>query len=281
MKILVINGARKAGNTVEVVRYFEQMFKKESEKDGKLTFDFEHLYLSDHHIDFCIGCHQCIFYGEDKCPHALKVKEIEEKILLADAIVLASPGYMFSVTGIMKNFLDHVAYNCHRPKYFGKRAFLISSCTKWQTKGVFIPMETWASAAGFNVVDKVYVDILPFPMSKVELDKRRTKLEKAAHSFYKAMIRPSTLKPKFGEIFVFHVFRVICKIAPQILQADLRYYEEKDAFNKDTKWYVPAQVSSFKHHMANFLEKKMRNTISKMVDYEKLLTVEKGFRNKL
>jgi multimeric flavodoxin WrbA len=165
MKILAIMGSSKNGNTAEVVKYFEKKLIE------GVKCEFEYLYLSDYDIPFCVGCHNCIFTGQDKCPHCLMVKAIEDKILSSDGIILASPGYMFSVTGIMKNFLDHVAYNCHRPKYFGKKAFLISSCTKWQEKGVFIPMETWVSGAGFKSVGKMFVEMLPFPLNEKELNK--------------------------------------------------------------------------------------------------------------
>jgi len=147
-KILAIMGSSKTGNTTELVKYFEKSIANYG------NVDFEYLYLSDYGLPFCTGCHNCIYIGEEKCPHYNIVKEIEQKMLDSDAVILASPGYMYSVTGIMKNFLDHVAYNCHRPKYFGKKIMLISSCTKWLTKSVFTPMETWAGAAGFSNIEK-------------------------------------------------------------------------------------------------------------------------------
>lgn len=99
------------------------------------------LYLSDFHLPFCTGCHNCIFIMEDKCPHDRIVKDVKDRILGSESVILATPGYMFSVQGKMENLLDHVAYNLHRPKYFKKPIFLLSGCSRWQRKGVFIPME--------------------------------------------------------------------------------------------------------------------------------------------
>ena len=75
MKILAIMGCRKDGNTSEIVKHFESKMKSLGE------VNFEYLYLSDYPIDFCVGCHNCIFIGEDKCPHYDGVKAIEDKIL--------------------------------------------------------------------------------------------------------------------------------------------------------------------------------------------------------
>jgi len=268
-------GCRKDGNTSEIVKYFESKMKSLGE------VNLEYLYLSDYPIDFCVGCHNCIFIGEDKCPHYDAVRGIENKILSSDGIILASPGYMFSVTGIMKNFLDHVAYNCHRPKYFGKKIYLISSCTKWQEKTVFGPMEAWTSAAGFKLSGKTYVDMLPLPFNDKELNMRRGKLDKAALGFWSDLKTQAELKPVMGNIIVFHVFRTLCKIAPNILRADYHYFKEIKAYDKNSKWYVPARISFFSHRFATFMEKKMEKEITKLIDIEKLNGETQVYKNKL
>lgn len=275
MKILAIIGSSKNGNTSEAVRYFERKMKE------KISADFEYIYLSDYSIDFCRGCHNCIFLGEDKCSQHLVVQSIENKMLGADALILASPGYMFSVSGIMKNFLDHVAYNCHRPKYFGKKAYLISSCTRWQEKSVFAPMEAWLGGAGFNLVGKTFVEMLPFPLKENELDKIRKKSEKAAAKFYEALRKEHEIKPDLGGVIIFHVFRTLCKIAPQIFKADYKYFTNRNAYDKETKWYVPAKISFIKDKFAKHIERKVKKDLAKIIDLDKLKDSQTYFHNKL
>lgn len=275
MKIVAVMGSSKNGNTTEVVQYFE---KKLTER---LRCEFEYLYLSDYPLDFCVGCHNCIFTGQDKCPHHPVVKAMEDKMIAADGIILATPGYMFSVTGIMKNFLDHVAYNCHRPKYFGKKAFLISSCTKWQVKGVFIPLQTWVTAAGFRLAGKLFVEMLPFPLREKELDKKRRMIAKAAARFAGELQRKGEIKPDFGRVMVYHAFRTLCQIAPRILRADYQYFDGINAFDQDTKWYIPARVSNFQHRLANFMERRIGKAVLKMVDRARLEGDGRDFRNRL
>ena len=275
MKILSIIGASTFGNTTEVLRYF----KSQLEKCG--GYEFEDLYLQDHKIDFCTGCHSCIMLGQEKCPHYLAVKEIEDKMMQADGVILATPGYMFSVSGIMKNFLDHVAYNCHRPKYFGKKIFLISSCTKWQEEGVFIPMKTWAQGAGFDLCGSMYIDMMPFPYSEGELEKRRNKVNEAAFSFDKIIKEKKEIKPEFSRIMIFHAFRTMSAMFPKVMQADYRYFSDKKAYDKNSKWYIPAKIPFFKNFMAGIIEKKMKSSIMSMVDQEKSEKADGVFRNKL
>ncbi|TYQ15262.1 UNVERIFIED_CONTAM: NADPH-dependent FMN reductase [Acetivibrio alkalicellulosi] len=275
MKVLTIIGSAKNGNTSEIIRCFKEELKKLGE------YEFEDLYLEDFKIDFCTGCHNCIFIGEDKCPHYNDVKAIEDKILVSDILILATPGYMFSVTGIMKNFLDHVAYNCHRPKYFSKKIFYISSCTKWQEKGVFIPMQTWGSAAGFSFIGKMYIDMLPLPFTEKEKMKRRKRIKKSAVSFDKSAMTIVDIKPDFGGVVIFHSFRTICKIAPKIMKADYEYFKKIKAYDKDTKWYVNAKISPIKHYLANFIEKRIEKAINKMIDKNEIDNCKGSFKNKL
>jgi len=159
---------------------------------------------------------------------------------------------MFSVTGRMKNFLDHVAYNCHRPKYFGKKAYLLSACTKWQESSVFKPLETWASGAGFTMTGKTYVEMLPFPLTEKILNKSNEKIRKAAATFYSQLTRKQELKPDFGSVMIFHVFRMLAKLAPHVMQADLTYFKQKRAYEKKAKWYLPAKISYLRDRFACF-----------------------------
>jgi len=275
MKILAVMGCSKFGNTTELVKYF---FNQLSEQ---LEFEEEYLYLGDAEIEYCVGCHNCIFLGEKKCPHYHKVNQVEEKILDADVIVLASPGYMFSVTGVMKVFLDHVAYNCHRPKYFDKKIVLIGNFTRWQEKGVFIPMETWASGAGFQIAGKFWTDLMPFPMTSEVLDKKKIKINSEIVKIGKSLKSGKPRKLKFGDVAIFHSFRALCKIAPDILIADNTYFAEKKAFEKSAKWYIPIKVPALYNFLGNLMEKIVEKQVTKGTDIEKLKEIKGRYVTKL
>lgn len=124
MKITVINGTEKHGVTYRLKEIFLLEFK------GKAVIT--EYYLPRDCPDFCIGCTNCLFKGEQTCKAADKIGEIEKSLLEADLIVMTSPAYVLHATGAMKSFLDHFAYRWmpHRPAsaMFGKRAVIITQC---------------------------------------------------------------------------------------------------------------------------------------------------------
>jgi multimeric flavodoxin WrbA len=79
---------------------------------------------------------------------------LEEMMMKADGIILASPTYAMQVPALMKKFLDHFAFLFHRPRFFGKQALLVVT-GRGGTKDVLKCLETSASAWGFHVVGKV------------------------------------------------------------------------------------------------------------------------------
>ncbi|WP_347707330.1 NAD(P)H-dependent oxidoreductase [Clostridium sporogenes] len=45
----------------------------------------------------------------------------------ADALIVTSPVYSLQITGLLKNSIDHMAYNFHRPRFFTKKALVITT----------------------------------------------------------------------------------------------------------------------------------------------------------
>ncbi len=79
-----IEGARSAGATVELFRLDEMQLKQ------------------------CVGCYTCWTATPGTCIHKDDMPMLLEKHKAADLIVYASPLYIFSVTGVMKTFLDRL-----------------------------------------------------------------------------------------------------------------------------------------------------------------------------
>lgn len=263
MKILAIIGSSQQGNTAEMVRYFERQLK------GIAELEVELLYLHDYPIEFCNGCHICMFQGEEGCPHRMNVRQIEAKMEVADGIVMASPVYMFTVSSVLKNLLEHLAYNCQRPKYFGKKIYFLASCNKMVEKNVFWPMVSWAKAAGFTIVGKTYFDMLPIPLKNDVIDKKRAQLKKGAQKFYKALQSEGT-SYDLGRIIVFRVMRVLCWLAPQVFKANYDFYNANNAYHKKVKWLQPGRLPAFKGIVANLVEAMYKRDIAKIVELERL-----------
>lgn len=119
MKIIGIVGSphRKFGNTYKIV---ERMLKETEKMDAET----EIIMLSNLEIKYCAGCATCLREGE--CPQKDGLKEVQDKMLGADDVVLGSPVYVGHVTAQMKTFIDRCVSFAHRPCMQGKYAASVS-----------------------------------------------------------------------------------------------------------------------------------------------------------
>ncbi len=123
MNVVIINGSPHKGNSwtiAEIVK--EQMIKTANE-----NINFEEVHLLKHDIPMCTGCFNCFTYGENTCPHHEKIQAIAKLIEKSDATIIISPVYSLQLTALTKNFIDHMSYNFHRPRYFTKKALIITT----------------------------------------------------------------------------------------------------------------------------------------------------------
>jgi multimeric flavodoxin WrbA len=98
MNVLAILGSpRRQGNT-EIL--LDTLIQGVKEQGGEV----EKLVLCDYNISPCIECGTCSSIGE--CAIEDDMQKIYPKLLIADAIVIASPIFFYSVTAITKAFID-------------------------------------------------------------------------------------------------------------------------------------------------------------------------------
>jgi multimeric flavodoxin WrbA len=101
MKITVFNGSPRGehGNTHRMVREF----LAGAEEAGAST---ENHFLCQKKIHHCMGCFACWIKTPGHCVIKDDMAGLLEASQSSDVIVYASPIYVGSVTGIMKNFID-------------------------------------------------------------------------------------------------------------------------------------------------------------------------------
>ncbi|MBC8431475.1 MAG: NAD(P)H-dependent oxidoreductase [Desulfobacterales bacterium] len=68
--------------------------------------EIEYIKLKDMKINPCTGCYTCWTKTPGECIFKDDMSDLRLKFRKADLIIFSSPLYIFSVTGIMKNFLD-------------------------------------------------------------------------------------------------------------------------------------------------------------------------------
>ncbi|MDT8718822.1 flavodoxin family protein [Clostridium sp. 19966] len=103
MKVLAINGSPKGknGNTEVILK----SFLNGCEEAGA---DTDTIYLNEKKIKHCLGCFTCWTKTPGECIHKDDMKELLNKILEADVMVYATPLYYFTVSGLMKDFMDRM-----------------------------------------------------------------------------------------------------------------------------------------------------------------------------
>lgn len=106
MKILALNGSHRGDKGCT-----QMLLDKIAEGAMEAGAEFETVLLAEKKITPCAGCDachtperqlRCIYDDEDD------VKGIFDRMARADILIYASPVYIFSISGLMKTFLDRI-----------------------------------------------------------------------------------------------------------------------------------------------------------------------------
>jgi multimeric flavodoxin WrbA len=121
MKIVFVNGSpRPEGNTGTILK---TVAKKAKDRGAEVTY-YEILGKD---IQDCDGCYRCD--TEDQCSKDDDMIEAYALIEQADVLVLGSPIYMGSETGMTKCFVDRLYYLMAKKRIQpGKRAAALFTC---------------------------------------------------------------------------------------------------------------------------------------------------------
>lgn len=153
MNILGINGSpRKNGASA---RLLENTLKIAG--DVSPTVNVDRIDLVDYDIRHCTGCDACLkepcpLDGEDDYP------AVQEKLLDASAIIIASPTYFSNVPGILKDFIDRsrrmkMDRGKLRDKYF--TCLVSSGLRNGGAELVTLMLNNWALSHGMMIVGSV------------------------------------------------------------------------------------------------------------------------------
>ena len=119
MKIAVLNGSPKKGNTAALA----DCFVKGAQEAGH---EVEVLHVGKMKIAGCLGCEYCHTKGEGKCVQKDDMDKVMPAYLEADMIVYASPVYYFDVTAQLAAAMQRV-YAIGKPAKAAKAALILSS----------------------------------------------------------------------------------------------------------------------------------------------------------
>ena len=243
-KVTAFIGTESKKATYRAINEFEKNLKQYED------IDFEYVFLSDYHLEFCRGCKVCFDKGEEHCPlkddRDVLIKKIEE----SDGVIFATPSYAYQVSARMKNFFDRIAFIFHRPRFFHK------TFTAVLTQGVPVGdnirkyIEETGGHLGFYVTKGCSLWTLD-PMSDKQKQAMESKVSKAAHRFYKGLIRTAPSKPSFFRLMLFRTGRSGLKSA-SVRYYDYFYFKDKGWFESD--YYYKTKLGPVKKLAGRFFD---------------------------
>ena len=199
-KITVFIGSPRKQLTYKVMEEFVEDLKAFD------NIDCEYVFLKDLTLANCRGCCNCFLKGEEDCPlrdvRDLLIRTMED----SDGVVFATPNYSLNVSGIMKTFLDRLAFVFHRPRFFGRAFMGVVVQGIYGGKDIVNYLEKVGGAWGFTVGRGFCVTALE-PSTPSEQKRISDAVLKAARRFHRALTRPSLPIPSFLRLMLFRLSR--------------------------------------------------------------------------
>jgi multimeric flavodoxin WrbA len=213
--------------------------------------EYEIVRLSDYNLKTCKGCKLCCDKGEELCPLKDDRDKLIEKMINSDGIIFASPTYTFQVSGLMKIFLDRLAFLCHRPRFFGKTFTCIAVQGMHGGKDIVKYLEFVGDVLGFNIVKGSCINSLE-PMTEKGQRKIDEIIDKHSKRFYATLIKKEYRTPSLFKLMIFRMPRTSLKLMLNEDYKDYRYSREKGWFESD--YYYPVKLNPFKRLTGKFFD---------------------------
>jgi multimeric flavodoxin WrbA len=216
------------------------------------NIDYELVMLNDYNLGTCKGCKLCLDKGEELCPFTDDRDILIKKMENSDGVIFASPNYSFQVSALMKIFLDRLAFNFHRPRYFGKT--FTSIVVQGIAKGEEIVkyFNFIGKGMGFNVVKGCCLKSLE-PMTEEGQKKFDMIINRQSKKFYKQLVKNEFPSPSLWWLMVFRMGRTSMKKMLDESWRDFTYYRDKGWFESD--YFYPVKLNPFKKLTGKLFDK--------------------------
>jgi multimeric flavodoxin WrbA len=164
--------------------------------------------------------------------------------------------YVNHATALMKNFMERLGYEAHRPRFYDKYAMVISVCAMFGAKETNKYMYDIFTSFGFNVVSSLELQIA----TKSEKEKiyNHDLITKAFDTFVANINKGQKNKISLGQLVRFNLFKLISEHNKGRFKADYEYYKDKTAipYNGNigffkTKFAKLIALKTLKNFMAN------------------------------
>ncbi|NHJ22674.1 MAG: flavodoxin family protein [Candidatus Lokiarchaeota archaeon] len=254
MKVVAFIGSARKKHTYNAVK---QLMNNLQSFDA---IEYEIVQLSNYRLEVCKGCKTCINKGEEFCPLNDDRDILIEKMINSDGIIFASPNYFFQISGLMKIFLDRIAFFGHRPLFFGKAFTSLVVQGVYGGKKLVKYLDFIGKVLGCNVTKGCCLNSLE-PMTEKGQNKINKILNKQSKKFYSNLIKKEYTTPSLLQLTMFRITRTSMKLAQNETFRDYEYYKKNGWF--ESNYYHPVQLGPFKKTMGKLFDKIAASVVHK------------------
>lgn len=237
MKVTAFIGSARKKHTYNAAEKFLQKLQSLG------NIEYEIVQLSDYNLGICKGCKLCLDRGEELCPLKDDRDKLIEKIINSDGVIFASPNYSFSVSAIMKIFLDRLGFFFHRPIFFGRAFTSIVAQGIYGGEKIVKYFNFIGNALGFNVTKGCCITTLE-PLTEKGWKKIDQIIDKHSKRFYLKLIKKEYPAPSLFKLMIFRMSRTSLKIMLNENFRDYTYFMKNGWFESD--YYYPIKLNPLK-----------------------------------
>lgn len=225
MKVLILSASPLAAQSVT--------FQLAERLVGSLFPEAERrvVHLRDADLPACDGRLDVITAGEGTTGHFRALKSVHDSMHWADVVVFASPVHNFTVSALLKNFIDLMVFESHRPSFMGKPALLVATAMGAGQEKVFRYLQEVVHSWGFRVVGRLGAATSMLGQAWYE-----AKLQRAIGTLQRRVTEAiGEARPRVGfrDLVAFRVWRLVVDINRENTPIDYQYWSQRGWLTAD------------------------------------------------
>lgn len=248
MNIVILVGSyRKHGNTARISAFIVEELRKLLAAAGESLQD-EVVFLNHEDLQLCRGCRVCFDHGEEKCPLHDGLLALRARMHAADLVLVATPVYVDDVSGSTKNWMDRLAFACHRPEFYDQKAYLLyttGSALSPHTLRTLNTIRTW----GYTIIGQMGFKTGAL-MNANDLARHQKNAQKAARRIFQRTRRKEN--PSWMALMIFSVQQALWQ-KEQKPSYDLIHWKGKGWLEPGVDYYSPHTSHFLKRQTARWL----------------------------
>lgn len=197
------------------------------------------VHLAEAALPHCDGLLATIVDGERTTAHFSALQPVYEAMQQADVVVFASPVHNFTVSALLKNFIDLMVFESHRPSFMGKSALLVATAMGAGQDKVFRYLGDVVKSWGFRVVGRLGTNtsVIHEPWYEARLAAALDELRQRVPAAI------AEARPRIGlyDLIAFRVWKLVIELNPEKSPVDHRYWTRTGLLGAD--YYYPCRIA--------------------------------------